>query len=189
VKHPLKYERYVHDFLEYVGEDPSREGLRGTPKRVVDAVQELLRGYTTPMPDLKTFKSTNDQMVVSSGIHCFSMCEHHVLPIWIVADVGYIPNKKVIGISKISRLVKWCCARLVIQEDLTDRIAEILTERLNPLGVIVVLRGRHMCMEMRGVKTNSVITTSAIRGLFKKPLNTGLNPVEEFLHHCRRSVI
>lgn len=184
---PEQARKRVSELLAYFGEDPKREGLRDTPKRFINAFGELLSGYRTPMPEFAIFNSSYDEMVVVSPINCISFCEHHVLPILIEASIGYIPDKKVVGISKIPRLVKWCCARLVIQENLTGKIADILTARLNPLGVAVVLKGRHLCMEIRGVKTRSTITTSALRGAFREPVSEGLHPVDEFLKHCQES--
>jgi len=184
---PEQARKRVAELLEYFGEDPEREGLKDTPKRVIKAFEELLSGYRTPMPEFTVFASSYDEMVVVSPIPCISFCEHHILPILIEASIGYIPDKKVVGISKIPRLVKWCCTRLVIQENLTGQIADILDDRLKPLGVAVVLKGHHLCMEIRGVKTKSIVTTSALRGAFREPVEKGLNPVEEFLKHCQEA--
>ena len=184
---PEQARKRVSELLVYFGEDPKREGLKDTPKRVIKAFEELLSGYRTPMPEFTTFGSSYDEMVVVSPISCISLCEHHILPILIEANIGYIPNERVVGISKIPRLVKWCCARLVIQENLTGQIADILDDRLEPLGVAVVLKGRHLCMEIRGVKTRSIITTSALRGAFREPVSAGLHPVNEFLKHCQEA--
>jgi len=182
-------EKMVRDLLEVFGERPNRPGLKGTPLRYLRALEELLQGYIAPMPEFTVFDSQYDQMVVVSHIECISLCEHHILPILIDASVGYVPDEKIVGISKIPRLVKWCCARLVVQEDLTGQIADILSKELKPLGVMVVLKGRHLCMEMRGVRTRAPVTTSAIRGIFKEPERfgfTGIHPVQEFLEHCRQ---
>ena len=198
MRNPTKAEQFkeewaedrVRDLLEYFGENIHRDDIIKTPERVVKAYRELLRGNFEKMPELTTFKSDYDQMVVVAHIECISLCLHHTLPILLDASVGYVPNKKIIGISKIPRLVKWCCARLTTQEDLTGWIAKLFEDELKPLGVMVVLQGRHMCMEIRGVKTRAPVTTSAIRGIFKEPEKYGfrsINPVEEFLAHCQRT--
>jgi len=185
-----KAEDKVRDLLEYFGESVATDDIIDTPKRFVKAYQELLRGNHEKIPKLTTFESDYDQMVVVTHIECVSLCVHHVLPILLDASVGYVPDKRIVGISKIPRLVKWCCARLTTQEELTGWIAQLLEDKLKPLGVMVVLKGRHLCMEIRGVKTRAPVVTSAIRGIFKQPEKysfKGIAPVQEFLRHCQEA--
>lgn len=185
-----KAEDKVRDLLEYFGENVGIDDIMKTPERFVKAYKELLRGNVERMPEMTTFKSDYDQMVVVAHIECVSLCLHHVLPILLDASVGYVPDKKIVGISKIPRLVKWCCARLTTQEDLTGSIAKLFEMELEPLGVMAVLKGRHLCLETRGVKTRAPVTTSSIRGIFKEPEKygfKGIHPVEEFLSHCHKA--
>jgi len=166
----------IRKILEYIGEDPSREGLLDTPRRVTKAWEFMCSGYTQdPMDILKKalFTSTNNEMVIVKDIELYSTCEHHMLPIIGKAHVAYIPNGKVIGLSKIPRVVDVFSRRLQIQEQLTEQIADAINEAVNPKGVAVVIDARHMCMEMRGVeKICSTTVTSALRGLFKKDKKT-----------------
>ncbi|NLK65888.1 MAG: GTP cyclohydrolase I FolE [Campylobacteraceae bacterium] len=165
-----KFEECVKTMLEIVGEDSSREGLIKTPNRVYKAFEFLTSGYAQdPKVVLNDalFESSNNEMVLVKNIEFYSLCEHHLLPIIGRVHVGYIPNGKVVGLSKIPRMVDVFARRLQIQEQLTEQIAQALQEVIKPKGVGVVVEARHMCVEMRGVqKINSVTTTSALRGSF-----------------------
>lgn len=165
-----EFEEAISTVLRLIGEDVNREGLIKTPSRVAKAYEFMTQGYTqNPKQVLNDalFESTNNEMVLVRDIEFYSMCEHHMLPIIGRAHVAYIPNGKVVGLSKIPRLVNIFARRLQIQEQLTEQIAEALNDVINPLGVGVVVEARHMCIEMRGVeKINSTTTTSALRGLF-----------------------
>ena len=171
-----EFETAITKVLELLGEDPSREGLVKTPKRVAKALEFLTEGYhQDPMEILNQalFSSSNDEMVVVRDIEFYSMCEHHMLPIIGRAHVAYIPDGKVVGLSKIPRIVNVFARRLQIQEQMTEQIADAISETINPKGVAVVLHARHMCMEMRGVqKINSTTVSSALRGLFKSDQRT-----------------
>lgn len=156
--------------LEFIGEDPEREGLVETPDRIVRSFQELFSGYAADTDSvLKVFDDGKcDEMVISKDIDFFSFCEHHCLPFFGTVAVGYIPSGKVVGVSKLSRVVDIFARRLQIQERMTTQIADLIQEKLNPKGVIVVCKARHLCMVMRGVKKkNSEMVTSAITGVFK----------------------
>ncbi len=167
-----KFEESVRNMLEIIGEDPNREGLVKTPERVFKAFEFMTKGYKQNPKDILNealFTSSNDEMVLIKDIEFYSMCEHHLLPIIGRAHVAYIPNGKVVGLSKIPRMVEVFARRLQIQEQLTEQIADAITEVIEPKGVGVVIQARHMCMEMRGVeKVNSVTTTSALRGMFRQ---------------------
>ncbi len=169
-------EQSVRDMLEYIGEDSSREGLLDTPKRVAKAWKFMCSGYDKDAKEIiksALFTSTNDEMVIVKDIEFYSMCEHHMLPIIGRAHVAYIPNGKVVGLSKIPRVVDVFARRLQIQEQMTEQIADAINEAISPKGVAVVLDARHMCMEMRGVeKICSTTVTSALRGIFKKEKKT-----------------
>lgn len=158
----------VQGILEVLGEDPRREGLRDTPKRVVKSWEELFSGYfTNPRNVLGTTFDAGgyDQLVLLKDIEFFSTCEHHMLSFFGKAHVGYVPGKRVVGLSKLARLVEAFSRRLQIQERLTQQIADTLEEVLEPKGVMVVLQAKHMCMVARGVsKQHSEMTTSAIKG-------------------------
>jgi len=166
----------IRKVLEYIGEDPSREGLLDTPKRVTKAWEFMCSGYDQdPIEIMRKalFTSTNNEMVIVKDIELYSTCEHHMLPIIGKAHVAYIPNGKVVGLSKIPRVVDVFSRRLQIQEQLTEQIADAINEAVNPKGVAVVIDARHMCMEMRGVqKICSTTVTSALRGIFKKEKKT-----------------
>lgn len=170
------FEAAVKTMMQSVGEDPSREGLLKTPERVFKAYNFMYGGYKEdPEAILKSalFTSSNDEMVLIRDIELYSTCEHHLLPIIGRAHVAYIPDGKVVGLSKIPRVVDVFSRRMQIQEQLTEQIAEAIMSALNPKGVAVVIQARHMCMEMRGVeKINSTTTSSALRGLFKKDEKT-----------------
>ncbi len=160
----------VKEMLEIIGEDVNREGLLKTPQRVYKAFKFLTQGYEKDPKEILNealFESSNDEMVLVRDIEFYSMCEHHLLPIIGRAHVAYIPDGKVVGLSKIPRMVDVFARRLQIQEQMTEQIADALVEVINPKGVGVVIQARHMCMEMRGVqKVNSTTTTSALRGMF-----------------------
>ncbi len=165
-----KFEDSVKNMLSIIGEDPYREGLIKTPERVYKAFKFMTRGYKqNPKTILNEalFESSNNEMVLIKDIEFYSMCEHHLLPIIGRAHVAYIPDGKVVGLSKIPRMVEVFARRLQIQEQMTEQIADAIKEVIEPKGVGVVIQARHMCMEMRGVeKVNSTTTTSALRGMF-----------------------
>lgn len=169
-------ERGVEMILAGVGEDIKREGLRETPKRVAKAYQELLAGYSQrPSTILRKRFSVEkyDQMVILRNIDFYSLCEHHLLPFVGVVHIGYIPKKKVIGLSKMARTVEMFARRLQIQEKMTEQIAETIQRELNPLGVGVVVKATHFCMTMRGVKRHSPeMLTSSLLGEFRSNPNT-----------------
>ncbi len=171
-----KIEKAVKTILKNIGEDPNREGLLKTPERVAKSFEFLTKGYKQdPIEILNSalFTTTNDEMVLVRDIEFYSLCEHHLLPIIGRVHVAYIPDGKVVGLSKIPRVVEVFARRLQIQEQLTEQIADAINEAINPKGVAVVVQARHMCMEMRGVeKINSTTISSALRGLFKKDLRT-----------------
>jgi GTP cyclohydrolase I len=166
----------VRTLLLGLGEDPDREGLRDTPKRVVKALKFLTSGYHQSLDELlngAVFNETADEMVLVRDIDLFSSCEHHILPILGRAHVAYIPNGKVIGLSKIARICEMYGRRLQVQERLTAQIADALQGLLQPKGVAVVVEASHMCMVMRGVqKPGSWTSTSAVRGLFADDAKT-----------------
>ena len=167
-----EFENLVKRMLELLDENPNREGLLKTPKRVLKSFEFMTQGYLQdPKKVLNDalFASDNSQMVLIKDIEFYSMCEHHLLPIIGRAHVAYIPDGKVVGLSKIPRMVDIFARRLQIQEQLTEQIAEAIHEVIAPKGVGVVVQARHMCMEMRGVeKTHSNTTTSSLKGLFLK---------------------
>lgn len=158
--------------IENLGEDINREGLEKTPERVAKAMQFLTHGYgLDPLEILKSALFTEDhkQMIVVKDIEVYSMCEHHMLPFFGKAHVAYIPNGKIVGLSKIPRIVDAFARRMQVQERLTDQIKDCIQEALSPLGVAVVIEAQHMCMQMRGIqKQNSVTTTSSFTGAFEK---------------------
>lgn len=165
-----KIENSIKNILEAIGENPEREGLRDTPKRVARMYKELLSGYTTNSKNLFTEfdKKTYGGMIVLSDTDIYSLCEHHMLSFFGKAHIGYIPDKKIIGVSKIARIIDKYARRLQTQEQLTTEIAEEIERKLKPRGVGVVLQARHLCMETRGVrKQNSIMTTSEMLGEFR----------------------
>ena len=170
------FEESVTNMIKSVGEDPTREGIIKTPERVYKAYQFMYGGYNeNPQEILQSalFETSNDEMVLIKDIELYSTCEHHLLPIIGRAHVAYIPDGKVVGLSKIPRVVDVFSRRMQIQEQLTEQIAEAIMDTIQPKGVAVVIQARHMCMEMRGVeKINSTTTSSALRGLFKKDEKT-----------------
>jgi len=171
-----EFEAAVTKVLELLGEDPKREGLLKTPSRVAKALGFLTEGYRQDPKEILNqalFTTSNDEMVLVRDIEFYSMCEHHMLPIIGRAHVAYIPDGKVVGLSKIPRIVNVFARRLQIQEQMTEQIADAISETIKPKGVAVVLHARHMCMEMRGVqKINSTTVSSALRGLFKRDERT-----------------
>ncbi|ANE35054.1 GTP cyclohydrolase I FolE [Campylobacter hyointestinalis] len=171
-----EFEKCIRTMLEIIGENPDREGLLDTPKRVAKAYEFITSGYSLNPKDVLNdalFDSSNNEMVLIKDIEFYSLCEHHLLPIIGRAHVAYIPNGKVVGLSKIPRMVNIYARRLQIQEQMTEQIAIALQEAINPKGVGVVVEARHMCVEMRGVqKINSITTTSALRGIFIKSAET-----------------
>lgn len=162
--------------LVLLGEDPGREGLRGTPERYEKALRFLTSGYqadTARVLNDAMFSVCYDEMVVVKDIELFSLCEHHLLPFFGKCHVAYIPSKKVVGLSKIARLVNMYARRLQIQERLTSQIAQALHEKVSPEGVGVIIEARHLCMVMRGVeKQHSQAVTSAMLGVFKNSQQT-----------------
>ena len=158
--------------IELMGEDPNREGLQKTPERVAKAMQFLTQGYEqdgSAILKSALFDEPNQQMVLVKSIEVYSMCEHHMLPFFGKAHVAYIPNGKIVGLSKIPRVVDVFARRLQVQERLTHQIRDCIQNTLNPAGVAIVLEAQHMCMQMRGVqKQNSFTTTSACTGEFLK---------------------
>lgn len=159
---------HVKSILGLIGEDIEREGLIETPMRVARMYTEIYAGYKTSCPVLKTFTSENNEMIVKTDILLFSCCEHHMVPMKLKMSFAYIPNGKVVGISKIIRLGKWCAARLTLQEELVSAIADEFMKQVNPKGCMVVIKGHHLCEEMRGVRTENLTKTSAVRGVFKQ---------------------
>jgi GTP cyclohydrolase I len=179
----------VQAILDAIGEDPNREGLLRTPARVARMYEELTAGYHVDPDRLindAIFDVTYDQMVVVKDIDYYSMCEHHMLPFLGQAHVAYIPDGKVIGLSKIPRIVEMFARRLQVQERMTQQIAEFLMDVLHPRGVAVVAEGLHMCAAMRGVKkANARMTTSAMLGTFQSNQATR----EEFFQHIGRGAV
>ena len=158
--------------IELLGEDPSREGLLKTPTRVAKAMQVLTRGYQMDAHKVLTdalFREDYSQMVIVKDIDFFSLCEHHIIPFYGKAHVAYIPNGYITGLSKIARVVDIYSHRLQVQERMTLQIRQCIEETLHPLGVMVVVEARHMCMQMRGIeKQNAITTTSEFSGAFKQ---------------------
>jgi GTP cyclohydrolase I len=171
-----KLEESVRDIIRLVGENPEREGLLRTPHRVAKAWEVLTSGYKQDVKAVlngAVFTEKYDEMVIVKGIDFFSLCEHHLLPFYGKAHVAYIPKGKIVGLSKIPRVVEVFSRRLQVQERLTQQIADTLYETLEPDGVAVVIEARHLCMMMRGVeKQNSVATTSAMLGSFREDERT-----------------
>jgi len=171
-----EFEQAITKVLELLGEDPKREGLLKTPSRVAKALKFLTEGYDQDPKEILNqalFTTSNDEMVLVRDIEFYSMCEHHMLPIIGRAHVAYIPDGKVVGLSKIPRIVNVYARRLQIQEQMTEQIADAILSTIKPKGVAVVVHARHMCMEMRGVqKINSTTVSSALRGLFKSDERT-----------------
>ena len=163
---------HYEKILGLLGEDPTREGLKKTPMRVAKAMQVLTNGYTMDAHKILTdalFKEDYNQMVIVKDIDFFSLCEHHMLPFYGKAHVAYIPNGYITGLSKIARVVDIFAHRLQVQERMTQQIKDCIEQTLHPLGVMVVIEAKHMCMQMRGVeKQNSITTTSDFSGAFNQ---------------------
>jgi len=171
-----EFEELVRRELELLGEDPAREGLLRTPERVARALKWMTQGYGSSAEEVVgngIFKEEHDNMIMVRDIEVYSMCEHHMLPFFGKAHVAYIPNGKIVGLSKIPRIVDVYAQRLQVQERLTEQIAEGLCSVLNPAGVGVVIEAYHLCMMMRGVqKQNSKTITSSLRGAFREDPKT-----------------
>jgi len=161
----------AHSLLEAFGEEPGREGLKDTPDRVARSYKFLTSGYRQDLKEIVNgaiFNESNSGMVIVDDIELYSLCEHHMLPFYGKASVAYLPDKKIIGISKIPRIVDMFARRLQVQERLTDQIANAIWDTLSPRGVAVVIKAKHFCMMMRGVeKQNSFLTTSSMMGEFQ----------------------
>src|SRR4249920_237154 len=177
----------IRGILRKLGEDPNRDGLAQTPERVDRSLRYLTSGYGKSADELLNgalFDVAYDEMVIVKDIEVFSLCEHHLLPFFGKCHVAYIPNGKVIGLSKIPRLVDMYARRLQVQERLTMQVAETINEKIHPKGVAVVMEAQHLCMIMRGVeKQNSIAVTSSMIGAFKDNQNTR----NEFLNLVRTS--
>ena len=171
-----KLEANTKNLLELLGEDPSREGLINTPKRVAKAWDFLTKGYSENLDELinnAIFEGESKDMVIVKNIEFYSLCEHHMIPFYGKAHIGYIPNGKIIGLSKLARITDLFSQILQVQERLTNQIALCLQEVLNPRGVAVVLEGKHFCMLSRGVqKQNSIATSSSMLGIFREKEST-----------------
>ncbi|MBL7685172.1 MAG: GTP cyclohydrolase I FolE [Deltaproteobacteria bacterium] len=177
-----KIEHLIRELLKEIGEDPSREGLQKTPSRVAKSFQFLTQGYAQDPAEVinaAQFTEKYSEMILVKDIALYTLCEHHLLPFWGKAHVAYIPDQKIIGLSKVARLVEVFARRLQVQERMTTQIAETLQNTLHPQGVAVVIEAEHLCMQMRGVqKRGSVAVTSAMLGVFQ----TNLATRQEFMH-------
>src|SRR5262244_2480462 len=176
---------HVEEIIRLIGEDPNREGLRKTPERFEKAIRFLTSGYHQNVDHLlngATFSVCYDEMVLVKDIEFFSLCEHHLLPFFGKAHVAYLPNKRVLGLSKVARLVNMFARRLQIQERLTRQVADAICEKISPEGVGVIIEARHLCMQMRGVeKQHGQAVTSAMLGSFRQSRHTR----DEFLSLVR----
>ena len=185
MSHPLSQQ--YREILVGLGENPEREGLLDTPKRAAKAMQYLCHGYQQSLDEIVNgalFESDNDEMVIVKDIELYSLCEHHLLPFIGKAHVAYIPTGKVLGLSKVARIVDMYARRLQIQENRTKQIADAIQRVTNAAGVAVVIEAKHMCMMMRGVeKQNSVMSSSVMLGAFRESCNTR----HEFLQLIGRS--
>ncbi|MFC1810143.1 GTP cyclohydrolase I FolE [Patescibacteria group bacterium] len=180
-----KIKEFTKQFIKHIGDDPNREGLEDTPDRFAKAWDKLYSGYNQKPEDVLTIFDDEkyDEMIVVKDIEFYSTCEHHLIPFFGKAHVGYIPNGKIIGLSKIPRIVEIYSRRLQNQERLTSQIANALNDALSPKGVGVILEAKHMCMMARGVeKQNTTVTTSSVKGIFKSNDKTRA----EFLKHLER---
>ena len=165
-----KIKRAVHDILTAIGEDPSREGIKETPRRIAEMYAEVFSGMKEDPRDVLSvgFEEGHNEMVILKDIPFYSMCEHHLLPFYGMVHIGYIPKGRVVGASKLGRVVEILAKRPQLQERLTTQIADTIVEALQPQGVAVVIEAEHLCMTMRGVKKpGSNIVTSAMRGSFR----------------------
>ena len=171
-----RLEKITKELLEVIGEDTEREGLLKTPKRVAKSWEFLTQGYDQNLDEIineAIFNESAKDMVIVKDIEFYSLCEHHLIPFYGKAHVGYIPNGKIIGLSKIPRIIDFYARRLQVQERLTNQIATCIQDLLNPKGVAVIMEGRHFCMLMRGVqKQNRIASTSSMLGTFKEKSNT-----------------
>jgi len=178
----------IKRLLEEIGEDPNREGLLKTPERVEETMRFLTSGYKEDIEKIMNgaiFKESCDEMVIVKDIELYSICEHHILPFFGKCHVAYLPKDKIIGLSKIPRIVDTFSRRLQVQERLTNQVATAIQKYLDPLGVAVVIRAHHLCMMMRGVqKQNSVAVTSCMLGVFKEDSRTRM----EFLNLVKHDV-
>jgi GTP cyclohydrolase I len=179
-------EEHIREILKAIGEDPDREGLLRTPQRVAQALSFLTRGYEMDPAKVindALFTEEYEEMIVQKDIDFYSLCEHHMLPFFGKAHVAYIPHHRIVGISKLARLVDVYARRLQVQERLTNQIATTIMDRLDALGVAVVLEAEHLCMRMRGVeKQNSYVITSSLLGAFRSRVETR----NEFMNLIRR---
>lgn len=174
-----KIAKAVEMIIEAMGEDKNREGLEGTPDRVARMLEDLCNSGELR---IATFKNEGyDQMVVKRGIKVWSLCEHHMLPMQFTVDIGYIPGERLIGLSKLARIAEHFGKGLQMQERYTNQVADYLMEVLRPKGVMVVVRGEHLCEKMRGVKTEGTMITSAVRGVFRESDSIK----QEFLRLCQ----
>ena len=178
----MPFQTLVHEMLEQLGEDPTREGLLQTPARVEASLKWLTRGYGMNIDEVigdALFEEQHESMICVRDIEIYSMCEHHMLPFFGRAHVAYLPNGKIVGLSKIPRVVEIFARRLQVQERLTDQVAEALCRVLDPLGVGVVIEAYHLCMMMRGVeKQNSMAITSSMLGSFRDNVETRMEFME-----------
>jgi GTP cyclohydrolase IA len=176
-----KIEKLVHELLKELGEDTQREGLLNTPRRVAKALAFLTHGYRASLEEVinrALFTQDTSSMVIVKDIEVYSMCEHHMLPFFGRCHIGYIPDGKVFGVSKLARIVDMFARRLQLQERLTEQISKVVMEEIGAKGVGVMIEARHLCMMMRGVeKQNSTMVTSSVLGVFRDHLATR----EEFL--------
>jgi len=165
-----------YNLLKEIGEDPEREGLKDTPKRVEESYKFLTQGYHQNIDDVLNgafFTAEDNHMIIVKDIEIYSLCEHHMLPFIGKCHIGYIPKKQVLGVSKLARVVDMFSRRMQIQERLTEQIAHTIMDKLDPVGVGVVIEAQHLCMMMRGVeKQNSKMITSAMHGSFRKDMAT-----------------
>jgi len=178
----------IRTLLECIGEDPDREGLRDTPLRYAKAMLYFTKGYEENLKNIvnnAVFEEDHDELVIVKDIEIFSMCEHHLVPFTGKMHIGYIPNRKVLGLSKFARIAEMFARRLQLQERLTKQVAMAIAEILQPQGVAVVMESAHLCMVMRGVeKTTATTTTSSMLGIFRKSTRTR----EEFMHLALRNI-
>jgi len=178
-------EKLIENILEELGEDPKRQGLRKTPARVAETLKFLTKGYSENVEEIlkdALFDVQYDEMVIIRNIEVYSLCEHHLLPFFGKCHVGYLPSRKVIGLSKVIRLVELFARRLQVQERLTQQIAQTIQEQANPQGVGVIIEAQHLCMMMRGVEKQDVkVTTSTLLGKFRQDQRSRM----EFLNLVR----
>ena len=173
-------EKNIGEFLSLIGENRKREGLKDTPRRIAKAWTELL---TPPPFNPTTFSAKGyDQMIIERDIEYYTFCEHHLLPFFGSVSIGYIPNDKIIGVSKLPRTVEYYSKFLNTQEYFTNNIAHFLNEKLDPKGLGVVVKGRHLCQEMRGIKKRGEMVTSSLKGMFLDDLNVK----KEFIDLCQK---